>query len=283
MKRRLGVVTLAAMGCLSNVWADGTNVAVEAVKSAPADQALTKQEDKAVTTGKVSLDAFTAYVFRGAVLNNGGVLQPSLTVNTPISLYFNVWGNMNMGNRDKGQWEFNEWDFLVAYPLKLGQWVTVEAGVIEYDYPKQGRIIEKDGELLLEHYDTREGYFQVTGDMFLSPTVKVYYDFDEISGFYGYAGVSHDHHLTEKLSLGGSLKIGMASPRYNNYCYEVEATALNDMTIFLSLAYALTDAVSFGLYGAYSAMLDGSVARGAEDFYGHRDMFYGGLNGTYSF
>ena len=50
--------------------------------------------------------------------------------------------------------------------------------------------------------DTREVFIAMGLDVMLSPTLTLYYDVDEVNGFYGNFALGHEIALTEQLALG---------------------------------------------------------------------------------
>jgi len=69
--------------------------------------------------GDVTIDMYSAYVWRGQVLTTGGVLQPAFSMETPIGLNLGAWGNMDLTDKNQEQWEFNEVDLMASYALPL--------------------------------------------------------------------------------------------------------------------------------------------------------------------
>lgn len=88
------------------------------------------------SVGSVTVEAASTYVFRGATLNRGLVLQPALEVEALPGLTLGVWANLDLDDNDgalkKG--EFSEVDLTVSYSREFEN-VSLSLGYIEYQYP----------------------------------------------------------------------------------------------------------------------------------------------------
>jgi uncharacterized protein (TIGR02001 family) len=233
-------------------------------------------------------DVLSAYVWRGQVYNDEPVVQPSLTAETDFGLSFNVWGNYNTTDRfspetDK---EFSEVDFNVAYSRTVS-FLTLGIGYYEYLYMHQVGFDEAQSNVV-PVAGTREVYASVgLEDVILAPTLTVYYDFDEVDGFYGNIGISHSLDLTTELELDLSASVGAADAEYNQVYFGVDEDALNDGNVKLGLCYTLTPSFKVSGYVQYTKLLDSDIedAADAEDsgFYNDGDIISGGASVAYSF
>jgi len=84
----------------------------------------------------VTLDAASAYVFRGVTFNDGPVLQPGLEVALPSGLVLGAWGNIDIDDYDGSLVEnqFSEIDIYGSYALPV-ELLDVSIGYTEYTYP----------------------------------------------------------------------------------------------------------------------------------------------------
>lgn len=149
----------------------------------------------------VSLDVASAYVFRGATLNDGLVVQPGLEVSgLPVTL--GVWGNLDIddydGALDDGQ--FSEIDLYGSYALPI-ETFDLSVGYTEYAYPSGG---EAD----------REFSLSAGLDALLAPTIAVYYGVDGAieEALYVEAAVGHELALSENASVGIGATLAYLSP-----------------------------------------------------------------------
>ncbi len=236
----------------------------------------------------VDVAYFSSYVWRGQIINNEPVLQPAFSASTPFGLSFTAWGNMDTTDKFDNRGEFTEVDLTVAYDLPLEGPIGVSVGASEYLFPKEGNYTPEvpEGHTEVEagkDTDTREVYVSVSADILLSPTISLYYDVDEIKGFYASLGISHGFALMEKLSLDLGASIGAANHKYNEGYFGEDKHALNDLNLSASLAYALTETLSFSGAVYYTTLLDADIKDGAEAAFGDKDRFYANLAASYAF
>ena len=245
---------------------------------------------------EASLDAavMSAYVWRGQVLNDEAVLQPSFTASSEWGLKLNAWGNMDLTDKHDLSGELNEIDLLIAYAPVWEAPVNLEVGFIEYAFPKEGNweislpdnhVVVADETLKGEDLDTRELYVIVgTDKIILAPTLSVYYDVDQVKDFYLNLGISHSLPLIEDtLSLDLAASIGYSGKDYNEYYFGSDSAALNDGNVSAKLGYSITESLSVAGVIQYTALLDSDVKDGAEAIYGDKDKLFGGVSASYGF
>jgi uncharacterized protein (TIGR02001 family) len=213
---------------------------------------------------------YSAYVWRGQVLNDRAVVQPSVTVaKGPFSL--NVWGNANVVGDD--QQDTSEVDYTAAYALPLNtDAISMDVGAIFYTFPGEGNTAE----------ETEEIFVTTTfNNVLLTPVASLYYDIDEVNGFYGNLAVSQGVEISDAMTaeIGGS--IGYGTRNYNKAYFDNDngSGAVNDYNIYVSADYALTEKLSLGALLQYT-MLDGGVDNSG---YLADDLVWGGLSLSYTF
>ena len=220
---------------------------------------------KAVSAAEavVSGDIYSAYVWRGMTFNDGAVFQPAVDV-SHAGFGVNVWANLDIDdyNGTLNDGEFSEVDLTVSYGFALGA-VDVSAGYIEYLFPHS----DADG--------TREifvgGSFSPIENLSLG--ADLYYDFDEVEGFYAALSASYGFEPMEKLSLEAGVVIGIAD---NDFSLG-DKGGFHEINVSLSGSYAINDSWSAGAMIAYTNPLD-------KDVLPEQDVdFYGGGNISYSF
>jgi hypothetical protein len=233
-------------------------------------------------------DVLSAYVWRGQVYNDEIVVQPSLTAETDFGLSFNVWGNFNATDRfsPETEREFAEVDLNVAYSRKVS-FVTLGIGYYEYLYTHQTALDDVTSNAV-PVAGTREVYACAElEDIILAPALTVYYDFDEVEGFYASLGISHTFDLTTELSIDLSASIGAADAEYNNAYFGINEDALNDGNVKAAVSYALTESLDLSGYVQYTKLLDSDIedAAEAEDsgYYNDGDVISGGGSLAFSF
>jgi hypothetical protein len=190
------------------------------------------------------------YVWRGLVLTDDRVLQPSLTVDYK-SLSLNVWGNTDLTDVNGTPGETNELDYTLSYSFAVKK-VNLTLGAIQYTFPHT------------DFEPTAEIYGSAGLDMLLSPTVSIYYDIDEVNGLYGTFGVSHSVPLGEvvkgispSLDLSGS--IGYGSSNYNEGYFGVHSSGLVDLLMTATLSVPIDEHLSVGPFVSFSQVLDSDL------------------------
>lgn len=241
-------------------------------------------EEAESVSASVDVPVLSACVWRGQVLNDEAVAQPTFTISKG-GLTLNWWGNFNLTDNATGdEAEFSEHDITVSYattcPL-TGAGVTL--GVVNYDFPNVS-LADAEGNVSLVN-DTVEAFLIVSfGDVVLAPTLSVYYDIKEAEGFYGSLGISHSLELGDGLALGLGASIGGASEDWGAFYYG-EAEGLTDASVSASLPIALSDSVTLTPGVAYTVLLED--AEDAVDstglYFGETDYVVGSLKLSYAF
>ncbi|MFA7256204.1 MAG: TorF family putative porin [Kiritimatiellales bacterium] len=233
------------------------------------DVVMVEQQPSDVSVS-ADVGLYSAYVWRGQVLNDNMVVQPSVTAaKGPFSL--NVWGNWNA--TENAAQDTGEIDYTAAYTLPFStDDVTMDIGMIFYTFPGNGNSAPS----------TEEAFIKATfNNIILTPVASLYYDFDEADGFYGNLAVSQGVEISDAMTaeIGGS--IGYGSQNYNKYYFGNDDAegSLNDYNVYVSANYALTEKLTLGALLQYT-MLDGSVDNSGYDA---NDLVWGGINLSYKF
>jgi hypothetical protein len=215
-----------------------------------------------------TLDANSAYVWRGLTFNDGFVLQPSVDV-AAGAFAFNVWGNFDLSDYDGAvdDGEFSEIDLTLSYTFDLGA-VAVDIGVIEYLFPAGG---DSTTELF-----TGIGYELGAG---FTLAATLYYDIDQVEDYYITAGIDYAHVINNQFTLGlGGLLSYAGEDFAASYAGGTDSGFFN-YTLSASLTYALTDTLALGAGISYADSLDSdALPDEAVD-----TKFYGGVNLAYTF
>jgi hypothetical protein len=237
------------------------------------------QEASEITLqGDVGL--YSAYVWRGQVLNNGMVAQPGLTV-AKGGLSFNVWGNYNMdGKGGASDGQFTEYDFTLAYRLPEGlimDGVDLDVGIIKYEFAGDWSALDNTEELFA---------VLTLNNVLLTPVLSAYYDINEAKGWYGNFALSQGVEISDAMTAEIGASIGYGTRNYNKaYFTDIAVShngsgAVNDYNIYASAEYALNDKVSLGALLQYT-YLDGGVANDIDGM--AQDLVWGGVSLSYKF
>lgn len=268
------VIALAVVGFMGMT-------AVRAQTTASANESAMK--DLKLDLG---VDWYTKYIWRGMVLTNDPVLQPSATLSYK-GFFVNAWGNVDVtdvNETDNSEYSLQELDFTVGYQTTLNDMVNVGVGYILYTFPGTGRNAMSER----NNPKTSEVYASAGLNVILKPTLTVYCDIDETRGVYATFGIGHTFELTEALglSLGGT--VGWGSNNYHEAylgtaANQGDTNALSDYNLSASLDYAVNDNISVSAVVAYSNFVDPKLSDLAETNYKHNENIYGGVKVGVSF
>lgn len=227
----------------------------------PLSLANAQEAAEAVVTGNVAGAFMSNYVWRGQKLSPESVIHPTVGLS-----YSGFSANLWTCN-DLKLSETTETDLTLSYAVALNK-ATFDFGYINYAF---------DG-----FKDTQEFYAGAALDVFLKPSLKFYYDFDEGNGGYLSAAVGRTITLSQKVSLALS---ALASANFDNsilgrdaagdkftglYTSQVTATLTVPLLKYVSLVPSLTysfplgedakDAVEAISYDSDSSLFFGGAA-----------------------
>jgi hypothetical protein len=226
-----------------------------------------------------SSDFFNKYVWRGQLLVDDWVAQPSVSLGYK-GFTASIWSNFCLTNEADARNEFTEFDYSLDYTAAIpGQdLLSFSVGTTYYRFPNQ------------PFEPTLEVYGGLSADLPLSPAVKWFYDVgdsideDGIEGSYIQFSIGHTIEKitswTEDcycgLQLGAS--VGYGTSGYDKGYFEVDDAAFNDLTLSAALPIALGNWTIKPMAG-YSTMLDSDI-RAATD---KSDNLFGGIGAAYEF
>jgi uncharacterized protein (TIGR02001 family) len=202
----------------------------------------------------VDLNLGSKYVWRGLLLTDDPVLQPSLTIGYK-KLSLNFWANNDLTDRGtSGESEITEFDYTLDYSSSVDQF-SYSLGVIQYTFPDVGE-------------GTTELYGSIGYDFVVSPTLTVYYDTDEAGGIYANLGLGYSLSLPEVAELSPSLdlsgSIAYASSGWNKLYYGVDDSAFVDLLLTATLSVPIDDHISVGPFVSYSFLVDSKLENAVE-------------------
>ncbi len=235
-------------------------------------------QEASPVSAALDVPVLSSYVWRGQTLSDRPVIQPGLTV-AKNGFSLNAWSSFNLDG--PYQADFSEVDLTASYSQSVGP-VTLGGGMIQYLFPNQTLAVE-DGEDTAVA-GTAEVFASASlPEVPLAPALTVYYDVDEIDGFYGTLAVGHTFELTEKIGLAVSASLAAADGDYNAGYFGVDEAALNDGNVGLSLPVAVLDNLTLKPAVNYIFFPDSEIRDGAEAVYGEKDRWVGSLVASYSF
>ena len=245
------------------------------------------QEDEGLSAS-AEVTVPSAYVWRGQVIVDDPVIQPTFTVSKG-GLSINWWGNLNINDDTTGdEYEFSEHDISVSYsglscPLTGA---AISLGIVHFDFPNLS-ILDAEGNTTLVN-DTHEAFLSYAlADVLLAPTLTANYDFKEADGFYVSLGVSHSVELAEKISLDLSATLGGADSDWSGYYFGDVGSGLTDYGVTANLPIALSDNWTLTPGVQYVALLedakDAVDASGDTLYFGDTEKVVGSVKLSYAF
>ena len=192
-----------------------------------------------------SLDFCTDYVWRGLVINDTPVLQPSLTASLRMAkvgaFSLNLWGNYDLTDANETKNRLSEIDYIASYAFPNGPF-GLEVGIIHYTFP-----VTTD-EATTEAY-VRAGYELEAIPLTFS--LGIYYDFDEIKGFYLLGKIESSITLIPKLDLDLSFSTGYGDYAYVWKYFGLDKSLFLDGVVSAILTYKISERVSLSAGGQY--------------------------------
>lgn len=244
--------TVGRLSLLEPVVLSAPEEAAPAAEAAPAE---TSTEDWLVWPS-VSVDAsfYNKYVWRGILLTDGPVFEPSITVEWN-GFSVNVWGNLDLDDVNGLEGEFNEVDWTVGYEHEIVGPLSGSVGMIVYEFPNTAFAT------------TAEAYVGLSLDVPLSPSLTAYFDVDETDGVYVLASVGHSFELPKfcenvsaSLDLGAGF--GWGSAKNNFAYYGVKSPGFTDYYVSLGMPIAIGDHVTVTPNIKYTGLLDDDLRTG---------------------
>lgn len=261
MKKRLSglIAGLMVMGFSSFASAD----AVVASSITPADSALAKTGVLSGSGVSVSLsyDVYSAYVWRGFLLDDDAVVQPGASVSYG-GFTLGIWGSTDINANDGSSSE--EVDYYFDYTKEFDGF-SLSIGNTYYAFPDADTSAE-------------EAYIGIAFDCLLSPSITVYRDYGQEGsgsgkGTYVSFDVGHSLELSEFTALDLGFHYG-----YNDKLFI--AGKGSDILLTAGLSVTLAKDFSFAPVIAYSIPF-GDLEDAGD---GNQDeKFYTGVSLSYSF
>lgn len=236
-------------------------------------------ESSSPLSSSVSLPVYSAYVWRGIVVTDGPVLQPSYTV-SKNGFSINTWTNYNLTDRysDETKNEISEVDLTLSYTKTLGE-VALGITYAEYLFPHQ-TVTGATGDRFSAH-GTREVQLSAAlPNLPLSPSLTLVRDIDEIDGFYALFSLSKTLELTREISASFAFSTGAGDKEYNSGYFGIHKTKFDDGNFSASLPVKLTDNTTFTPLIQYTWLWDSEIKTQAASLYKDDSSLWGGVTFT---
>ncbi len=211
----------------------------------------------------LGLEAASAYVFRGTLLNPEACLQPDVTISLG-ALSLDTWASVNMTDELGGRaGEIGEVDIAIAYQREIGT-VLVTAGVTHYRYstPEAGHTTE------------------LVADVVVPWTVELRiglaWDVDAARGIYARAALGRTLQLADRLTLDLEAGGAWADSGMNAYNFGIARAALADGSASAVLQLE-TRGVTLWASATTSWLWHGDLRQGAVELYGDASALVAGV------
>lgn len=215
----------------------------------------------------LELEAVSAYVFRGMVLNPDPALQPALTLSWG-RVFLGAWASVNLTDELGPMGEVGELDLTLGSDFELGPLIgTAMIGHYRYATPDEGHTTELVVELSVATP--------------VEPRLTLAYDVDAADGLYARLALGLPLEIGEGLGLDLEAGLAWASAGVNAYSFAVDRSAVADGSASATLQGELGN-LSWWTRIAYSWMWDSSLESAARELYGDADRFVGTVGVAWS-
>ncbi len=214
------------------------------------------------------LPLYSKYVWRGGVITNDPVLQPSLSTDI-MGFGVGFWANLDLTDYNGTETKFNEIDWTLNYGMPLPL-LDLNFGLIYYSFPNT----EADA--------TAEIYATGSAHVLLRPTLEIYYDFKEIDGAYVNASVSHGVPLNPSLNLELGASLGFGDGDYNKGYFGAGNAGANNFLLTAGVPFHPAPMFTITPSLNYSTLL-GDSKDAVDAANGEADAFFFGISAAFRF
>jgi hypothetical protein len=259
--------------------------------------AQAQEQDRLDVTASVTYAS--KYVWRGQLLTDGAVLQPSFEIAAGVgngAVAVSGWANMDVDDINGHENEATEYNWTLSYrtgEIGLGALpIELEIGVISYYFPHNGSANRDDDALDVF------GIFAVPlskQKLSMKAFAAGYFEADDTSGWYVKGGLTGGMQLNDTWGLEFVVSVGWGSQSYNSayfgpnninimsydrptqnniYRQDERGNALNDATGQITLIGQIDKNVSLRIGVGFSEIIDSDIEKNAEILYGDSDNFW---------
>lgn len=236
--------------------------------------ASAEEGSKLTPTVDLDLTFNSKYVWRGMLLVDDWVAQPSVTAGI-AGFSVNVWGDFNLTDENGKEKAFDEIDVTLDYTFSLGDF-SIPLGVIIYTFPNGPT-------------DTTEAYLGVSYDWIVTPSLTVYADMDQVSGgIYALGSLDYSYELplgdapvSASIDVGAS--IGWGNEDYNTGYFGVDDPHFTDWSCYLAIPIGFCEYFTVTPAVTYTALVDSEIKDAGKAAYKEDTNTYFGISLTASF
>ena len=192
-------------------------------------------------SGDLDMRVASAYVWRGRVINDDAVFQPSVSLGLN-GWHATLWSTWDLaGAEPDGSRRVD----LAGFYRAQVECHTLDAGAVGYFYPEGGDEVDDTAEVFLGYALDSPGL----------PSLTVYYDLAEIKGVYAVLGFAHSVELVKDgMALDLAVSVGAADDDYNEDVFGPAVSAVVDFTASAALTLHVRSD-SLASYGVRSLLL----------------------------
>ena len=235
-------------------------------------------EEAPPVSGVASLSLANSYVLRGRVYNQDPVIQPTLDLSTPSGLGVILWENLDLTDYEgKGlEGKPTEIDVILHYltPLDKDDTFSLDLGVGQYSYPN----LDVDG--------SEEAYVSLLSALPFNPSLSFWWDFGQVNSWYATVALSPSWHISAlfpNLECGIQASLAMSGEEYNQYYFNHNENALNDLTAKAWLSFPVWRNLYLKAEGGYMWLPDEDVRSQANALYGKDHAFVSAITTGWKF
>ena len=228
--------------------------------------AATSAQAKLTPTVDAEVAFNSKYVWRGIVVVDDWVAQPSITAGVG-GFSFNVWADYMLTDQNGRQNEIDEIDLTLDYTFELGKF-AIPVGVIKYTFPNSTAA------------DTTELYAGVSFDWIVTPSVTIYKDIQESNGFYILGALDYSLDLpklndTVSWSLAVGASIAYGSDDNNSFYYGSDKSGFTDYSAYVSLPFSIGEYVTLTPQVVFTGLVDSDIKDSMEPIQDENNIYFG--------
>ncbi|MCF8032259.1 MAG: hypothetical protein K9K66_03340 [Desulfarculaceae bacterium] len=234
--------------------------------------AATPAQAKLTPTVDLEVAFNSKYVWRGIVVVDDWVAQPSLTAGVG-GFTFNAWADYMLTDENNRRNEIDEIDLTADYTFELGAF-SIPVGVIRYAFP--GSDVN----------DTTEFYAGVSYDWIVTPSLTIYKDVQESNGVYVLGALDYSRDLPKindmigwSLAVGASIAYG--SDDNNNFYYNgTDKSGFTDYSGYISVPFSIGEYFSVTPQVVFTGLVDGDIKDNMKPLQDENNIYFGVVLGA---
>ena len=233
--------------------------------------AATPAQAKLTPTVDLEVAFNSKYVWRGIVVVNDWVAQPSFTAGIG-GFSFNAWADYMLTDENNRRNEIDEIDLTADYTFDLGKF-SIPVGIIRYTFPNS------------DVGDTTELYAGVSYDWIVTPSVTIYKDVQESNGWYVLGALDYSLDLPKindmiGWSLGVGASIGYGSDDNNDFYYGSDKGGFTDYSGYISLPFSIGEYFSVTPQVVFTGLVDGDIKDAMKPIQDENNIYFGVVLGA---